>query len=92
MKTRIKYTALMSFCNYNADVPQHFSKEEFEALKTLSKSCNLVICNSVVIVEKDVYLRYTETIISNHNKFEKVSIKKGIWNSSINHEKVSKII
>ena len=43
--------------------------------------------NSVVIVEKDVYLRHMETFVSNHNKFEKVSIKKGILNFSINHEK-----
>ena len=43
--------------------------------------------NSVVIVEKDVYLRHMETIISDHNKFEKVSIKKEILNFSINHEK-----
>ena len=92
MKTRIKDTALTSFRNYNANVPQHLSNEEFEALKTLSKNCNLVIQkadkgNSVVIVEKDVYLRHMETIISDHNKFEKVSIKKGILNFSINHEK-----
>ena len=33
-----------------------------------------------------------ETIICNHNKFEKVSIKKGILNFSINHEKISPII
>ena len=32
--------------------------------------------NSVAIVEKDVYLRHMEAIISYHNKFEKVSIKK----------------
>ena len=92
IKTRIKDTALTSFRNYNANVPQHLSNEEFEALKTLSKNCNLVIQkadkgNSVVIVEKDVYLRHMETIISDHNKFEKVSIKKGILNFSINHEK-----
>ena len=43
--------------------------------------------NSLVIVEKDVYLTHTETIISDHNKFEKVSIKRGILNFSINHEK-----
>ena len=43
--------------------------------------------NSIVIVEKDVYLRHKETILSNYNKFEKVSIKKGILNFSINHEK-----
>ena len=97
MKTRIKDIALTSFGNYNANVPQHLSNEEFEALKTLSKNCNLVIQkadkgNSVVIVEKDVYLRHMETIISDHNKFEKVSIKKGILNFSINHEKKSTII
>ena len=56
------------------------------------KNCNLVIRkadkgNSVLIVEKYVYLRHMETIISNHNKFEKVSIKKGVLNFSINHEK-----
>ena len=28
-----------------------------------------------------------ETITSNHNKFEKISIKNGILNFSINHEK-----
>ena len=58
----------------------------------MSKNCNLVIQkadkgNLIVIVEKDVYLRHMETILSNYNKFEKVSIKKGILNFSINHEK-----
>ena len=92
IKTRIKDTALTSFRNYNANVPQRLSNEEFEALKTLSGNCNLVIQkadkgNSVVIVEKDVYVRHMETILSDFNKFEKVSIKKGILNFSINHEK-----
>ena len=68
IKTRIKDTALTSFRNYNTNAPQHLSNEEFEALKTLSKNCNLVIQkadkgNSVVIVEKDVYLRHMETIM-----------------------------
>ena len=58
----------------------------------MSGNCNLVIQradkgNSVVIVEKDVYVRHMETILSDLNKFEKVSIKKGIVNFSINHEK-----
>ena len=35
IKTRIKDTALTSFHNYNANVPQHLSNEEFEALKSL---------------------------------------------------------
>ena len=42
--------------------------------------------NSVVTVGKDVYLRYLETILSDPNKFEKVSIQKRILNFSINHE------
>ena len=59
MKTRIKDTALTYFRNYNADVPQHLSSERFEALKTLSTNCNLVIqkadkSNSAFIVEKYV--------------------------------------
>ena len=93
IKTRIKDTALTSFHNYNANVLQHLSNEEFEALKALSGNCNLVIQkadkgNSVVIVEKDVYVRHMETILSDLNKFEKVSFKKGILNFSINHEKI----
>ena len=83
IKIRIKDTALTSFRYYNANVPKHLSNEEFEALKTLSGNCDLVIQkadkgNSVVIVEKDVYVRHMETILSDLNKFEKVSIKKGI--------------
>ena len=38
IKTRIKDTALTSFRNYNANVPQHLSNEEFEALKTCQKT------------------------------------------------------
>ena len=92
IKTRIKDTALTPFRNYNANVPQHLSNEEFETLKTLSGNCNLVIQkadkgNSVVIIQKDVYVRHMETILSDLNKFEKVSIKKGVLNFSINHEK-----
>ena len=33
-----------------------------------------------------------ETILSDLNKFEKVTIKKGILNFSINHEQISTII
>ena len=40
-KTKIKDLALTSFRNYNANIPQHLSNEEFEALKNLSANCNL---------------------------------------------------
>ena len=41
----------------------------------------------VVILEKHVCLRHMERILSDFNKFEKVSIKKSILNFTINHEK-----
>ena len=58
-KTKIKDLAFTSFRNYNANIPQHLSNEEFEALKNLSANCNSIIqkadkSNSVVLVEKDV--------------------------------------
>ena len=51
--------------------------------KTLSGNCSLAIQkadkgNSVVIVEKDVYVRHMEPILNDPSKFERVSIKKGI--------------
>ena len=63
---------------------QHLSNEEFEALKTLSKNCNLVIQkankgNSVVIVQEDVYLRHMESILSDLNKFEKLESREQFW-------------
>ena len=39
--------------------------------------------NPVDIVEESVNLRHMETILSDLNKFEKVSIRKGILNFSI---------
>ena len=94
IKTRIKEASLTSCCNNNNIVLQHLSNEEFEALKNLSKNCNLVMQraekgNSVVIVEKDVYLRYMETILS---ESEKVNIKKGILNFKLTMKKMLTII
>ena len=92
VKTKIKDLALTSFRNYNANIPQNLSNEEFEALKNLPANCNLVIQkadkgNSVVLVEKDVYIRYIEKILDDATKFEKVKIEKEILNFSINHER-----
>ena len=84
---------MTSFRNYNANIPQHLSNEEFEALKNLSANCNLIIQkadkgNSVVLVEKDVYIRHIEKILDDATKFEKAKIKKGILNFSTNHERL----
>ena len=40
VKTKIKDLDLTSFRNYNANIPQHLSNEESEALKNLSANCN----------------------------------------------------
>ena len=83
---------MTSFHNYNANIPQHLSNEEFEALKNLSANCNLIIQkadkgNSVVLVEKDVYIRHIEKILDDATKFKQVKIKKEILDFSINHER-----
>ena len=89
---------MRSFRNYNANIPQHLSNKlkrsnpVFEALNNLSANCNLITQkadkgNSVVLVEKNVYIRHIEKILDDATKFEKVKIKKGILNFSVNHER-----
>ena len=61
VKTRTKEAALSSYRNYNNNVPQHLSKEEFLALQSLRKNKNIVNQkynkgNSVGIVDKADYL------------------------------------
>ena len=43
--------------------------------------------NSVVILEKDVYIKHIEPLLTNNAKFEKVGTKKGLLNFTVNHEK-----
>ena len=68
----------MSFCNYNVNIPQHLSNEEFEALKNLSANCNLIIQKT----ERDnsqlrkLFTQGMEKILDDATKFEKVKIKK----------------
>ena len=68
VKTKLKDAALSSFPFYNAKIPQNLSDEKLEALEKLSKDNNLVVQkadkgNSVVLVEKDVYVNYMENIL-----------------------------
>ena len=42
--------------------------------------------SSVVLVNKSDYIRHIEGILKDVNKFEKVSLKKGILNFAVNHE------
>ena len=92
LKTKIKDVALSSLRYFNLNVPQHLSDSEFQALKNLSRLKKEVIIqksdkgNSVVLVNKSDYIRHIEGILKDVNKFEKVSLKKGILNFAGNHE------
>ena len=62
-------------------MPQHLSNEEFEALKDLSANCNLIIQkadkgNSVVLVEKDVYIRHIERFLMMLRSLKKLKSRK----------------
>ena len=92
VKTNIKDTTLTSFYNYNANIPCNLLDEEFKVLQNLSKNTNFVIQkshkgNSVVALDKDVYIKCTESLLSNKGKFEKVDTKKGLLKFPVNHEK-----
>ena len=92
VKTKIKNAALTSFRYYNVNLPRNLSDEEFKTLQNLSKNINLVVQksdkgNSVVIVDKDVYIQHMELLLSDRAKFEKVDTKKGLLNFTVNHEK-----
>ena len=93
VKTRTKEAALSSYRNYNNNVPQHLSKEEFLALQNLRKNKNIVIQksdegNSVVVVDKTDYLDKMDNLLNDTWKFEKINLKNdGILNFVINQEK-----
>ena len=92
LKTKIKDVALSSLRYFNLNVPQHLSDSEFQALKNLSHLKKEVIIqnsdkgSSVVLVNKSDYIRHIEDILKDINKFEKVSLKKGILSFAVNHE------
>ena len=98
VKTNIKDTTLTSFYNDNENIPCNLLDEEFKVLQNLSKNTNFVKQkshkrNSVVALDKDVYIKCTESLLSNTGKFEKVDNKKGLLKFPLNHEKqISKII
>ena len=82
-KTKIKEAALTSFRSYNSNgFPRNLSDEEFDALQNLSKNTNLVVQksdkgNSVVLVDKEIYVKRMENILSDNNKFRKDNIAPG---------------
>ena len=68
-------------------------KEELAALTNLCKNKDIVIQksdkgNSVVIVDKDIYIKRMENLLSDHRKFEKVTLKNDAFlNFVVNQEK-----
>ena len=60
-------------------MPQHLSKEEFDALKNL-RNKQIVIeksdkCNSIVAVDRDKYIEKMENILSDQSKSQKIALK-----------------
>ena len=73
------------------NLPRNLSNGEFKALQNLSRKTNLVVQksdrgNSVVILDKDVYIKHMESL-NDKAKFEKVDAKKGLLNFTVNQEK-----
>ena len=73
------------------NLPRNLSDGEFKALQNLSRKTNLVVQksdrgNSVVILDKDVYIKHMESL-NDKAKFEKVDAKKGLLNFTVNQEK-----
>ena len=93
VKTRTKEAVLSSYQNYNNNVPQHLSKEEFLALQNLCKNKSIVIQksdkgNAVVVVAKADYLDKMDNLLNDTQKFEKINLKNDrILNFAINQEK-----
>ena len=93
VKTKSKQTALSSFRQYNKNPRQYLSKEELTALTNLSKIKDIVIQksdkgNSVVVVDKDTYIKRMENLLSDQRKFEKVTLKNDAFlNFVVNQEK-----
>ena len=92
LKTKIKETALSSFRQYNKNPQQNLSKEELAALTNLSKNKDFVIrksdkSNSVVIVDKDTYIKRMKNLLRVQRKFEKVTLKTDAFlNFVVNQE------
>ena len=80
VKARNKEASLSSYQNYNNDLLQYLSKEEFLGIQNLRKNKNIVIQksergNSVVIFNKADYLDKMENLLSGTHKLEKNILK-----------------
>ena len=99
VKAKTKEAALSSYTSFNNNIPQNLFKEEFIALQNLPKNKYLIIQksdngNSVVIAQRQNYLKKMNDTLSYQKKFSKVSLKdETLLNFAINQEKhVDKVL
>ena len=74
LRKRNYKTALSPFRRYNKNPQQNLSKEELAALASLRKNKDIVIQklgkgNSVVMVDKESYIKRMENIFSDQRQF-----------------------
>ena len=81
VKARLQDTAFTSYSAFNKDnsPPSNLSKNEFESLCKLKNENNLVIQkadkgNTIVILDKDSYLKSVETLLKDSSKFKKIPV------------------
>ena len=92
VKTKTKETTLSSYRQYKSP-QQNLSKGELETLASLRKNKDFVIQksdkrNSVIIVEKETYIKRMENLLSDQRKFERVTLKNDVFvNFLVNQEK-----
>ena len=82
LKVDLKKIAYGSFKNYNFLRELNLSLDEYNALKKLSSNKDIVIQksdkgNSVVLVNREDYLKRMQEMVDDPSKFEKVSVKEG---------------
>ena len=75
---KIAFTSYSAF-NKDNSLPSNLSKNEFESLCKLKNENNLVIQkadkgNTIVILDKDYYLKSVETLMKDSSKFKNIPI------------------
>ena len=85
LKAEIKRDVFSSYDNYNFWDELSISKEEHLALKSLFTNKYLIIQeldkgNSVVLLNRNFYIKRMSKMLSDSSKFKKLDIKPGIIN------------
>ena len=100
VKAHFQDTAFTSYSAFNKDnsPPSNLSKNEFESLCKLKNEHNLVIQmadkgNTIVILDKDSYLKSVKTLLKDSSKFKNIPIAPNKdLNYIINSERVTDLL